>query len=128
MVFGYPVVSFDVYVAYLISIVAPYIAAPVVIHIEATVCSRLKKVYTLAVSYTHLDVYKRQAEEGVYAELRRLLDEPAAYRAMATAVNPYGDGAAVPRCAAAIEALLGVGSREPDFVADVRAARIRNVA
>lgn len=68
------------------------------------------------------------AEEGVYAELRRLLDEPAAYRAMATAVNPYGDGAAVPRCAAAIEALLGVGSREPDFVADVRAARIRNVA
>ncbi|QQS02437.1 MAG: UDP-N-acetylglucosamine 2-epimerase (non-hydrolyzing) [Austwickia sp.] len=51
------------------------------------------------------------SEENVYAELRRLLDDPAAYEAMATAVNPYGDGAAVPRCAAAIEAMLGVGVR-----------------
>lgn len=51
----------------------------------------------------------------VYTELRRLLDDEAAYAAMANAVNPYGDGAAVPRCAAAIEALLGVGEREPDF-------------
>ena len=54
-------------------------------------------------------------EEAVYGELRRLLDSPAAYAAMANAVNPYGDGAAVPRCAAAIEALLGVGPREADF-------------
>lgn len=37
------------------------------------------------------------AEEDVYRELRRLLDDEAAYDAMATAVNPYGDGHAVPR-------------------------------
>lgn len=55
------------------------------------------------------------SEESVYAELRRLLDDRTAYQAMATAVNPYGDGAAVPRCAAAIEAMLGVGVREPEF-------------
>lgn len=54
-------------------------------------------------------------EDVVYAELRRLLDDGAAYAEMANAVNPYGDGAAVPRCAAAIEAMLGIGRREPDF-------------
>lgn len=54
-------------------------------------------------------------EEDVYAELRRLLDDDDAYAAMANAVNPYGDGRAVPRCAAAIEAMLGVSDREPDF-------------
>ncbi|MCA0438453.1 MAG: UDP-N-acetylglucosamine 2-epimerase (non-hydrolyzing) [Actinobacteria bacterium] len=56
------------------------------------------------------------AEDDVYRELRRLLDDDVAYRDMATAVNPYGDGHAVSRCAAAIEALLRVGFREPDFV------------
>ncbi|MCB1252317.1 MAG: UDP-N-acetylglucosamine 2-epimerase (non-hydrolyzing) [Austwickia sp.] len=56
------------------------------------------------------------AEEDVYRELRRLLSDEVAYEAMATAVNPYGDGHAVPRCAAAVEELVGVGMREPDFV------------
>ncbi len=54
-------------------------------------------------------------EDVVYTELRRLLDDDLAYAAMATAVNPYGDGHAVPRCAAAIEQMLGVGQREGDF-------------
>ncbi len=54
-------------------------------------------------------------EDVVYTELRRLLDDDLAYAAMANATNPYGDGHAVPRCAAAIEHLLGVGTREPDF-------------
>jgi UDP-N-acetylglucosamine 2-epimerase (non-hydrolysing) len=34
---------------------------------------------------------------------------------MANAVNPYGDGKAAARCVAAIEELLGVGKRLPDF-------------
>ena len=34
---------------------------------------------------------------------------------MAHAVNPYGDGRAAPRWVAAIEELLDVGFRLPDF-------------
>jgi len=44
-----------------------------------------------------------------------LLRDPAAYAAMANAVNPYGDGHAGPRAVAAIAELLGVGERLPDF-------------
>lgn len=57
------------------------------------------------------------AEADVYRHLRELLDDAVAYEKMAHAVNPYGDGHAVPRCAAAIEEMLGVGARLPDFVA-----------
>jgi UDP-N-acetylglucosamine 2-epimerase (non-hydrolysing) len=39
----------------------------------------------------------------------RLLTEPQAYGAIATAVNPYGDGRAAERIAAAIREYLGVG-------------------
>ncbi len=56
------------------------------------------------------------SEDDVYSALRALLDDDDLYRRMATAVNPYGDGQAVPRCAAAIEELVGVGKREPDFL------------
>lgn len=42
----------------------------------------------------------------VRREIERLLDDDAAYRAMANAVNPYGDGKAADRCARAISALL----------------------
>jgi UDP-N-acetylglucosamine 2-epimerase (non-hydrolysing) len=45
----------------------------------------------------------------------KLLRDPQAYAAMATAVNPYGDGQAGPRAVAAIAELLGVGQRLPDF-------------
>lgn len=56
-------------------------------------------------------------EDAIVAAVDELLDDPAVYERMATAVNPYGDGLASPRCLAAIEELLGVGQREPDFVA-----------
>ncbi|MBK7720908.1 MAG: UDP-N-acetylglucosamine 2-epimerase (non-hydrolyzing) [Austwickia sp.] len=56
-------------------------------------------------------------EEDIVAAVNEVLDDPAVYERMATAVNPYGDGLASPRCLAAIEELLGVGLREPDFVA-----------
>jgi len=45
----------------------------------------------------------------------RLLEDPAAYAAMANAVNPYGDGLAAARCVAAIGELLGMGTRMTDF-------------
>ncbi|MEZ2389439.1 non-hydrolyzing UDP-N-acetylglucosamine 2-epimerase [bacterium RCC_150] len=54
--------------------------------------------------------------EIVHAVTSLLRDE-ALYSAMATAVNPYGDGRAAERAVAAIDALLGIGSRCPDFVA-----------
>ncbi len=56
-------------------------------------------------------------EDAIVAAVDELLEDPAVYERMATAVNPYGDGLASPRCLAAIEELLGVGQREPDFVA-----------
>jgi UDP-N-acetylglucosamine 2-epimerase (non-hydrolysing) len=43
----------------------------------------------------------------IVAEAVRLLDEPTAYRAMATVSNPYGDGRAAERIAAACRAFLG---------------------
>ncbi len=56
-------------------------------------------------------------EAEVVTAVNEVLDDPAVYERMATSVNPYGDGLASPRCLAAIEQLLGVGQREPDFVA-----------
>lgn len=56
-------------------------------------------------------------EDDIVAAVDELLTDPIVYERMATAVNPYGDGLASPRCLAAIEELLGVGRREPDFIA-----------
>lgn len=47
--------------------------------------------------------------------VEELLDDADAYAAMASAVNPYGDGRAAERSVAAIAELLGVGHRAPDF-------------
>ncbi len=54
-------------------------------------------------------------ESVIVHEVSDLLDDPAAYSAMANAVNPYGDGHAAARCLAAIAQLLNVGTRLPDF-------------
>lgn len=42
-------------------------------------------------------------EETIYAEFTRLLDDPAAYKAMHHAANPYGDGRACERIADVLE-------------------------
>lgn len=55
-------------------------------------------------------------EDAIVAGVTTLLHDEGAYAAMARAVNPFGDGRAAHRCARAIEALLGVGTRAPDFV------------
>ncbi|TDD27489.1 UDP-N-acetylglucosamine 2-epimerase (non-hydrolyzing) [Kribbella turkmenica] len=54
-------------------------------------------------------------EDRVVKEVERLHLDPAAYSAMAQAVNPYGDGQATARTIAAVRALFGLGSRLPDF-------------
>lgn len=47
--------------------------------------------------------------------LVELLTDPVEYSRMANAINPYGDGKAADRCVGAIQQLLGVGTRLPDF-------------
>jgi len=54
-------------------------------------------------------------EDAIVESASQLLADEEAYRAMAKAVNPYGDGKAAARSVAAIEAMLGVGSPLPDF-------------
>lgn len=51
----------------------------------------------------------------IVTEVSALLDDDGAYAAMAGAVNPYGDGRASQRSAAAIAHLLGVGERLEPF-------------
>lgn len=55
----------------------------------------------------------------IVAESNLLLNDESAYKAMANAVNPYGDGKAATRSVAAIAELLGVGERLPDFSPEV---------
>ncbi|GAB2475056.1 UDP-N-acetylglucosamine 2-epimerase (non-hydrolyzing) [Luteococcus sediminum] len=57
--------------------------------------------------------------ERIVNEVARLMDNPIAYEEMAHAVNPYGDGLAARRAVAAIEQLLGVGTRVADFVPEL---------
>ncbi|MEP7368301.1 MAG: UDP-N-acetylglucosamine 2-epimerase (non-hydrolyzing) [Dermatophilaceae bacterium] len=52
----------------------------------------------------------------IVSEVSRLLDDRGAYQRFASAVNPYGDGRAAARGAAAIAELLGVGQRTDEFV------------
>lgn len=54
-------------------------------------------------------------EARIFAEVSNLLNDPAAYASMATAVNPYGDGMAALRTLAAIQEMFGLGQRIPDF-------------
>lgn len=52
----------------------------------------------------------------IVAEAKLLLDDQAAFEAMANAVNPYGDGKGAERSVAAIGALLGLGERAENFL------------
>lgn len=54
-------------------------------------------------------------EDRIFREVTGLLHNREAFDAMANAVNPYGDGRAAARTVAAVAALLGTGSRMPDF-------------
>lgn len=49
----------------------------------------------------------------IYSSARRLLDQPEAYRRMANATNPYGDGRASARTVQALEHYFKFSSRRP---------------
>jgi UDP-N-acetylglucosamine 2-epimerase (non-hydrolysing) len=53
--------------------------------------------------------------DRVYSEVDRLLTCPQAYKTMANAVNPYGDGHAAQRTVEAIEHMFGLGGRPVPF-------------
>ena len=57
--------------------------------------------------------------ERVYSAVDQLLTCPRAYKAMANAVNPYGDGRAAQRTTEAIEHMFGLGSRPIPFRDDI---------
>ena len=57
------------------------------------------------------------ARDGIVSMARQLSTDPAAYAAMAHAVNPYGDGSACRRIADAILWRFGMGARPEDFQA-----------
>ena len=52
-------------------------------------------------------------EEDIFRWPAQLLDDPAAYAAMAHAVNPYGDGSACRRIADALEYRFGLRGEPP---------------
>lgn len=54
-------------------------------------------------------------EHRIVEEVSHLITSETAYESMARAINPYGDGMASRRSVAAIENLLGLGNRIPDF-------------
>lgn len=56
-------------------------------------------------------------EDVIVSEASRLLTSAEDYAAMAGIGSPYGDGHATARTIAAIERMLGVGDRLPDFAA-----------
>jgi UDP-N-acetylglucosamine 2-epimerase (non-hydrolysing) len=55
----------------------------------------------------------------IVAEVGTLLDDEAAYAAMATAVNPYGDGHAARRSVAALAHFFNAGPPVDEFVPEV---------
>jgi UDP-N-acetylglucosamine 2-epimerase (non-hydrolysing) len=92
---------------------APSLGKPVLVMRENT--ERPEAVHAGTVKLIGTD------EERIVAEVDALLNDPAAYAAMANAVNPYGDGRAAERTLAAIEQMFGLGHRIEDFTAAVAA-------
>ena len=86
---------------------APSLGKPVLVMRETTERPEAVAAGTVRLVGTHTAT--------IVEETNRLLTDQAAYTSMANAVNPYGDGAAAPRCVAAIAHLLGVGTRLAEF-------------
>ncbi|RBP62930.1 UDP-N-acetylglucosamine 2-epimerase (non-hydrolysing) [Brevibacterium sanguinis] len=52
------------------------------------------------------------ATDRIVSEVSELLDDPAAYKVMANAVNPYGDGLSAGRCVALLKEFLGGAQKQ----------------
>lgn len=59
-------------------------------------------------------------EDRIVAEVTALLTDADAYRAMARATNPYGDGRGAARSVAALTHMLGLGPRPADWTTEGR--------
>lgn len=88
---------------------APSLHKPVLVMRDTT--ERPEAVRTGAVRLVGTD------EGRIVAEVTALLHTPVAYRRMADAVNPYGDGRAGERALAALAHLFGMGPRPAPFTA-----------
>src|SRR5699024_8255069 len=86
---------------------APSLGKPVLVMRQNTVRPEAVVSGTVKLVGTNRDL--------IVAEAKLLLDDEAAFEAMANAVNPYGDGKAAERSVAAIAALLGLGERAENF-------------
>ncbi|WP_193608101.1 non-hydrolyzing UDP-N-acetylglucosamine 2-epimerase [Nocardioides lijunqiniae] len=86
---------------------APSLGKPVLVLRENT--ERPEAVHAGTVRLVGTD------EDRIVEEVSALLSDPAAYDAMAHAVNPYGDGLATPRIVAAVAHFFGVGEREEEW-------------
>lgn len=93
---------------------APSLGKPVLVLRETTERPEAVEAGTVRLVGTDRDAIVKNAH--------MLLTDELAYAEMANAVNPYGDGAASDRAAAAIAHLLGHGTRLPDFVPASRAS------
>lgn len=89
---------------------APSLGKPVLVMRENT--ERPEAVDAGTVSLIGTD------EHCIVTEVDRLLNDATHFRAMANAVNPYGDGKAATRTVAALFQLLHSGPRAEEFVAD----------
>lgn len=86
---------------------APSLGKPVLVLRENTERPEAVDAGTVKLIGTEVD--------RIVREVSLLIDDVNEYDAMSRAVNPYGDGRAGERSAAAIAELLGVGARLPDF-------------
>jgi UDP-N-acetylglucosamine 2-epimerase (non-hydrolysing) len=85
----------------------PSLGKPVLVFRDTTERPEAAAAGTVAVVGT--------GEENVVEAVQHLYDNPSAYRRMAMAVNPYGDGQAAGRCVAAIAHHFGRGPRPVEF-------------
>lgn len=93
---------------------APSLGKPVLVTRDTTERSEAVAAGTAILVGTNPD--------RIYAEACRLLTRPQAYRAMANAVNPYGDGHAAQRTIGAIEHMFGLADRPLPFKPELRSA------
>lgn len=87
---------------------APSLGKPVLVMRESTERPEAIKAGTVRLVGTN--------RNNIVENVELLLTDAEEYGRMANAVNPYGDGKAAERCVAALEALLDVGTRLPEFV------------
>jgi UDP-N-acetylglucosamine 2-epimerase (non-hydrolysing) len=85
----------------------PSLGKPVLVMREST--ERPEAVHAGTVRLVGTD------EDLIVRSVGRLLTEPAAYAAMANAVNPYGDGRAAERSVAALAHHFGLGPPADEF-------------